>query len=154
MNLEQLKLGMGLHRIRRFSSHTMTEPKSVLEHVARTAFIYAYLGGKDILAALSHDNSEAALGFDPPSPIKKEIPAIKEYELKFKMPFSSEDEEALCKLADGLELILDLIEQQQLGNRTPKLLDVYNEVLEETMDRARKLGKKLEVKKLLKELTS
>lgn len=154
ITLEHLKLASKLHRIPRFNSYTLTKAKSVLEHSARVAFIYEYLGGTDLLAALSHDLSEAALGFDPPSPIKKLIPGIKEYEEQFQPKFTDQEQKDLCKLADGIELILDLIEQQQLGNHAPQLLDIYNEVLEETMERAKKLGKKAEVKKLMKDLTS
>lgn len=154
LTIDQLKLSNQLHKIPRFNSYTLTKAKSVLEHSARVAFIYEYLGGTDVLAALAHDLSEAALGFDPPSPIKKAIPEIKTFEKKYEIAFSTTEQKALCKLADGIELILDLIEQQQLGNRTPALIDVYDEVLEETMERAKQLGRKSEIKKLIKDLTS
>lgn len=156
MTLDKLKAAVKkLHRIQRFTSYTMLKPKSVLEHCARVAIIYEYLGGKEVFAALMHDLPEAFLGFDPPSPIKAKIPAIKEFERldEHCVKFQDEAEEKLCKLADGMELLLDLKEQQQLGNQTPELLDVHDEVLQEVMDRANALGKKSEVKKLLKELT-
>lgn len=143
-----------LHRIPRFNSYIMTKPKSVLEHSARTAIIYQYLGGKELLPALLHDMSEGFLGFDPPSPIKADIPGIKEYESRpeHQLPFSNDLEKDLCKLADEMELLLDLKEQQSLGNSTQELLDIYDNVLEEVMEKAKKLGKKTIVKKILHDM--
>lgn len=157
MTLEQLKLSLKrLHRIPRFNSYTMTKPKSVLEHSARTAILFHYLGGKELIQALMHDYSEAVLGFDPPSPIKEQIPAIKEFELRPEncIPFEQEKEKELCKLCDGVELLLDLKEQQQLGNNTPELLNIYDDVLQEVMDKAKKLDRRNEIKKLINSLLS
>lgn len=157
MNAIQLKLALKrLHRIPRFNSYIMTKPKSVLEHSARTAILYHFLGGKEIFPALMHDYSEAVLGFDPPSPIKEQIPEIKAFELKPEncIPFEDEKEKDLCKLCDGIELLLDLKEQQQLGNTTPELLNIYDDVLQEVMDKAKKLGKRSEIKKLINDLIS
>jgi len=157
MNSKQLKMAMKrMHRIPRFNSYIMTKPKSVLEHSARTAILYHFLGGKEVWPTLMHDYSEAVLGFDPPSPIKEQIPEIKAFELKPEncFPFEDEKEKDLCKLCDGIELLLDLKEQQQLGNNTPELIDIYDEVLQEVMGKAQKLGRKTEIKKLINDLIS
>lgn len=143
-----------LHRVTRFTSYTMIKPKSVLEHSARVAMIYQYLGGTEVFAALMHDVSEAFLGFDCPSPIKAQIPGIKEFELlpDHCVPFLDEGEKKLCKLCDGIELLIDLKEQQSLGNRTPELMSIHDEVLDEVMERAKELGRKSEIKKLIQDL--
>jgi len=157
LTLSQLKIAMKrLHRIPRFNSYIMTKPKSVLEHSARVAIIYHYLGGKEIFQALMHDYSEAVMGFDPPSPIKELIPEIKAFEL---LPdncflFTEDKEKDLCKLCDGIELLIDLKEQQQLGNNTPELINIFDDVLVEVMDKAKKLGRRTEVKKLINDLIS
>lgn len=144
-----------LHRVSRFTSYTMIKPKSVLEHSARVAMLYQYLGGKEVFAALMHDMSEAFLGFDCPSPVKAKIPAIKEFELlpEHSIQFISDDEKKLCKLCDGIELLIDLKEQQSLGNQTTELMEIYDQVIEEVMERAKALGRKSEIKKLIQELT-
>ena len=71
MTLEQLKLAMSLHNIRRFQTHRMMQSKSVAEHSFRMAALYAYLGGTEILPAMLHDIEESITG-DIPSPVKKE----------------------------------------------------------------------------------
>lgn len=157
LSLEQLKLALKkLHKIPRLNGHILTKPKSVLEHSARVAILYHYLGGKEVFPALMHDYSEAVLGFDPPSPIKDKIPGIREFEKlpENHIPFADENEYVVCKIADNLELLLDIKEQQQLGNSTPEIMEMHDLVLEELMERAAKVNRKAEIKKLIQKLIS
>jgi 5'-deoxynucleotidase YfbR-like HD superfamily hydrolase len=157
MTLDQLKLALRkLHKIPRLNGHILTKTKSVLEHSARVAMIYQFLGGKEVFQALMHDYSEAVLGFDPPSPIKEKIPAIREFENlpENKIPFEDKNEYLICKIADSLELLLDIKEQQQLGNSTPEIMEMHDQVLEELMEKAAALGRKNEIKKLIQKLIS
>lgn len=149
MNLDQLIAGLSLHKVSRFQTYLLNQPKSVAEHSARVAMLYAFLGGKEILPALMHD-SEEAITSDIPGPIKKDLIGLEKYTEEYRIPFKDPAEKELCKLADILELVLDLLEQQQLGNQNPKLMDVYEETLSDVIERAKKLGKKGEVNKILR----
>ena len=55
MTLNQLQLALSLHNIRRFQTHRMVQSKSVAEHSFRVAALYAYFGGKEIVASMMHD---------------------------------------------------------------------------------------------------
>ena len=152
MNIEQLKLALHLHNIRRFQTHRLQLPKSVAEHSFRVGAIYAYLGGKEHLPAFLHDIEESLTG-DIPSPIKKDLTGLDKYE-SLKPEFQDSTEKRLGKLADKLELVLDLREQLEDNGRLPKkLMSIYEDELEMIHEIAKELGKLNEVKKLLKEVS-
>lgn len=151
MNLEQLKLALNLHCIRRFQTHRLQLPKSVAEHSFRMALIYAYLGGKEIVPALAHDLEESITS-DIPSPVKKELKGLEKFE-SLRPEFQDLTEKRLAKLADKLELVFDLREQLDDTGKLPrKLMQIYEDELDAALDIAKELGKSKEVKKLLKEL--
>lgn len=153
MTLDQLKLAMGLHNVRRFQTHRLQSPKSVAEHSFRVATIYDFLGGTELIAALCHDIEEA-LTSDIPSPIKKELQGLEKFEA-LRPQFMDPLQKRLGKLADKLELVLDLREQLEDTGRLPKkLMRIYEDELEIAMEIARELGKTKEVKKLLREITN
>lgn len=149
MNIEKLFAGLNLHKVRRFQTYLLTAPKSVAEHSARVAMLYSYLGGKEVLPALMHD-AEESITSDIPGPLKKHLTGLEPFVEKYRVAFEDPKEKDLCKLADLLELVLDLIEQQLIGNSSPDLMAVYEETLEEVLNKASKLNKKTDVKKILK----
>jgi 5'-deoxynucleotidase YfbR-like HD superfamily hydrolase len=149
---EQLKLALNLHNIRRFQTHRLQVPKSVAEHSFRVAAIYAFLGGKEILPAMLHDIEESITG-DVPSPVKKDLQGLEKYEA-MRPSFEAASEKKLGKVADKLELVLDLREQLEDTGRLPRrLMEIYESELEAAMDLAKELDKAKEVKALLKELS-
>jgi 5'-deoxynucleotidase YfbR-like HD superfamily hydrolase len=147
MNLDQLKLALRLHRVRRFQTHHLLEPMSVAEHSLRVASLYSYLGGKELLAAMAHDLEEAITG-DLPSPIKKDLQGLEKYEA-MRPQFQDATEKKLGKLADKLDLLLHIRNQVKYS---PELLEIYETEYEILMDLSRELGKTKDVKKLLKEV--
>jgi hypothetical protein len=152
MNLEQLKLALNLHCIKRFQTHRLQMPKSVAEHSFRVAALYAYLGGKELLAALLHDAEEAMTG-DLPSPIKKELQGLEKFEA-LRPQFEDVEEKKLGKLCDRLELVLDLREQLEDTGKLPRrLMTIYEDEMEKVLEVAREIGKTKEVKKLLREVS-
>lgn len=151
MNLDQLKAAMSLHLIDRFATHSINYRKSVAEHSFRVALLYSYLGGTEVLSALTHDSEESVTG-DIPSPTKKHLSGLESLEKHYRVNFQDPKEKDLCKLCDELELVLDLIEQQQSGNNSPKLMNIYDEALDSVREKAKQLNKLSEVKKLIKEL--
>lgn len=141
-----------MHVVRRFQTHRLQQPKSVAEHSFRVAAIYAYLGGTEVLQAMLHDIEESITS-DIPSPVKKNLKGLEEYEA-MRLPFSSAEEKKLGKIADKLELVLDLREQLEDTGRLPRsLMEIYENELEQILDLSKELGKLKEVKKLLKELS-
>lgn len=151
MTLDQLKLAMNLHNIRRFQTHRLQVPKSVAEHSFRVAAIYDFLGGTELMAALCHDIEEAITG-DVPSPVKKDLTGLEKYE-DMRPAFMDPLQKRLGKLADKLELVLDLREQLEDTGRLPKkLMRIYEDELEIALEISRELGKTKEVKKLLREI--
>jgi len=152
MNLDQLKMAMNLHNVRRFQTHRLQASKSVAEHSFRVAALYAFFGGKEILPALLHDIEESITS-DIPSPVKKNLKGLEIYEA-MRPQFEDIKEQRLGKLADKLELVLDLREQLSDVGRLPKgLMDIYEAELELALDIAKELGIAKEVKKLLKEIS-
>lgn len=151
LTLEQLKLAMSLHNIQRFQTHRLQSPKSVAEHSFRVGMLYAYLGGKEYIPAFGHDLEEAITG-DLPSPVKKHLKGLEEFE-KIRPQFLNTEEKKLSKIADKLELLLDLKEQLNDTGRLPKkLMDIYETEMEMLFDLSKDSGKLKEVKQLLKEL--
>lgn len=149
---EQLKLAMNLHVVRRFQTHRLQQAKSVAEHSFRVAVLYAYLGGTEILPALLHDAEESITG-DIPSPAKKLLKGLEHFEA-MRPPFSEPLQKRLGKLADKLELVLDLREQLEDNGKLPKrLMQVYEDELEQVYEIAKEVNKQKEVKQLLKELS-
>jgi 5'-deoxynucleotidase YfbR-like HD superfamily hydrolase len=151
LSLDQLKLSLNLHNILRFQTHRLQSPKSVAEHSFRMGMIYAYLGGKELIAAFGHDAEEALTG-DLPSPIKKDLQGLEKYEA-LRPSFEDAIEKKLGKLADKLELILDLQEQlDDTGILPKKLRIIYDDEKELAFEIAKDIGKLKEVKQLLKDL--
>ena len=151
MNLEQLKLALNLHNIRRFQTHRLMQSKSVAEHSFRVGAIFAFFGGKEFIPAFMHDIEESTTG-DLPSPIKKDLQGLDKFEA-VRPQFKDEYEKKLGKLADKLELILDLREQlEDVGKLPKRLMTIYEDELDEALDIARSVGKLKEVKQLLKEI--
>lgn len=152
MTLEQLKLALNLHNVRRFQTHRLQTNKSVAEHSFRVASLYAYMGGKEILPALLHDAEEALTG-DLPSPIKKKLTGLEYFEA-MRPQFEDKKEERLGKLCDKLELVLDLREQLEDTGKLPRrLMDIYELELDMAKDIAKELGLSKEITKLLKEVS-
>src|ERR1700682_1887007 len=102
LSLDQLKLSLNLHNIRRFQTHRLQIPKSVAEHSFRMGLIYAYLGGKELIAAFGHDIEEAITG-DIPSPVKRDIQGLEKFEA-MRPNYEDPNQKKLGKLADKLEL--------------------------------------------------
>jgi len=151
INLKQLKLALNLHNIKRFQTHRMMQSKSVAEHSFRVAAIYAYLGGTEVLSAMLHDLEEAETG-DLPSPVKKHLKGLEYFE-SLRPTFTDDREKRLAKLADKLDLVLDLREQlDDVGKLPRRLMSIYEEEMEMALDIAKELGKLKDVKDLLKEI--
>lgn len=111
--------------------------------------LYAFLGGKELIAAFGHDAEEAITG-DIPSPAKKHIKGLDYFE-SMRPQFQDNKEARLGKLCDKLELVLDLREQLEDTGKLPKrLMQVYEDELESVHDIAKELGLSKEVKQLLK----
>ena len=152
MNLDQLKLALNLRNISRFQTHRLQHRQSVDQHSFRVAALYVYLGGTEVEAALFHDLEEAVTG-DLPSPIKVDLTGLEKYEL-LRPQFADPIEKRLGKLADKLELILDLREQLEDTGKLPKrLMTIYEDEMDRALEIARELGKVKEVKKLLREVS-
>jgi 5'-deoxynucleotidase YfbR-like HD superfamily hydrolase len=147
LNLEQLKLALRLHRVRRFQTHHLLEPMSVAEHSFRVGALYSFLGGKELLPAMAHDLEEAITG-DLPSPIKKDLTGLEKYEA-LRPQFIDAEEKKLGKLADKLDLLLHIRNQVKYSD---DLMEIYDTELETVMELAAKLQKTKEVKKLIKEI--
>lgn len=151
LNLEQLKLALGLHNVQRFQTHRLQIPKSVAEHSFRVGALYSFLGGKELKPAFFHDLEEAITG-DLPSPIKKDLQGLDKFEA-IRPEFEDQREKKLGKLADKLELVLDLQEQLDDTGRLPKkLMIIYEDEKDLVFELAKELGKLSEVKKLLRDL--
>lgn len=119
------------------------------EHSFRVGMLYAFLGGKELIAAFGHDAEEAITG-DIPSPAKKHIKGLDYFE-SMRPQFQDNKEARLGKLCDKLELVLDLREQLEDTGKLPKrLMQVYEDELESVHDIAKELGLSKEVKQLLK----
>lgn len=151
MNIEQLRASLSLDNVQRWQKHRKDNKKPVAVHAYKAALLYLFLGGKDIEAMLTHDNDEAFTG-DIPSPAKKHISGL-EYFKKACVGFSSDYEKKLGKIADLLELIIELKEDlEQYGHLPRKLQSVYEEELDRVLELASEIGKIKEVKYLLKEV--
>jgi len=151
LTLEQLRLALNLHNVQRFQAHRMVQPKSVAEHSFRVASIYTYLGGKEIIPSMMHDIEESLTG-DLPSPIKKDIQGLEKFEA-LRPQFEDPKEKKLSKIADKLELILDLQEQlDETGVLPKKLRIIYEDEKELVFDIAKDLNKLKEVKQLLRDV--
>lgn len=99
---------------------------------------------------LSHDIEESLTG-DLPSPIKKHLKGLEHFEA-MRPQFQSDVEAKLGKLADKLELVLDLREQLEDNGKLPRrLMEIYETELDLAKDIAKELGKTKEVNYLLKE---
>jgi 5'-deoxynucleotidase YfbR-like HD superfamily hydrolase len=152
LTLDQLKLSLNLHNVKRFQTHRLQQTKSVAEHSFRVAALYNYLGGKELIPAMCHDIEEAITG-DIPSPAKKHIKGLDYFE-NMRPKFEDTREARLGKLCDKLELVLDLREQLEDTGKLPKrLMQVYEDELESVHDIAKELGIAKEVKQLLRELS-
>ena len=151
LTVEQLKLALSLHNIRRFQTHRLQAPKSVAEHSFRMGMIYSFLGGKELIAAFGHDLEESITG-DLPSPIKKDIQGLEKFEA-LRPSYQDPLEKKLGKLADKLELVLDLQEQlDDTGILPKKLRTIYEDEKELAFDIAKDLNKLKEVKQLLRDV--
>lgn len=147
LNLEQLKMAFGLHRVQRFQTHYTMEPMSVAEHCYRVGMLYAYLGGTELIPAFGHDLEESITG-DLPGPIKKDLKGLEKFEA-LRPDFVDPKEKRLMKLADKLDLVVHIRPQIKFSD---KLLEIYEQELDMVKEIARELGKTREVNKLLKEL--
>lgn len=144
-SLDQLLMGLRLHRVSRFQTHNMIEPMSVAAHSFRVGLLYLYLGGKEAVPAFLHDAEEALTG-DLPSPTKSRLPAIRIFE-QLRPEFEDEFEKRLCKLADKLDLVLHIRPQAKFDE---DLGSVYEEEYEEVLSIAKELKKTKEVKKIIR----
>lgn len=145
-------MAMNLHNVRRFQTHRLQASKSVAEHSFRVAALYAYLGGREVLPAMLHDIEESITS-DIPSPVKKNLKGLEIYE-EMRPQFEDKKEQRLGKLADKLELVLDLREQLEETGRLPKrLMDIYENELDLTKEIAKELGISKDLTKLLKEIS-
>lgn len=152
LTLEQFKLAMSLRNVSRFQTHRLQHRQMVDQHSFRAVAIYIYLGGKELIPMIFHDIDEAITG-DLPSPIKKDLQGLEKFEA-VRPPFQEPLEKRLGKLADKLELILDLQEQlDDTGILPKKLRQIYEDEKEAAFDIAKELNKITEVKKLLKDLS-
>lgn len=153
LTLDQLKLALNLVNIRRFQTHRLLAERNVAEHSFRAGMIYAYLGGKELIAMFGHDIEESVTG-DLPSPIKKDLQGLEKYEA-MRPEFEDKAEQRLGKLSDKLELVLTLREQLlDTGRLPPKLMEIYETELDAAKDIAKEVGRVKEVNKLLKEINT
>jgi 5'-deoxynucleotidase YfbR-like HD superfamily hydrolase len=151
LTIEQLKHAMNLRNVSRFQTHRLQHRQMVDQHSFRATLIYVFLGGKELMPMLLHDLSETITG-DLPSPIKKDLKGLEKFE-EIEPKFQDSQEKRLAKVADKLELVLDLREQlNDIGKLPKRLMDIYETELENALDIAKELGKAKEVKQLLKEL--
>lgn len=151
ISFEQLKLALSLHNIQRFQTHRIVKPKSVAEHSFRVAAIYTFLGGKDYLAALFHDIEESITG-DIPGPVKPLLQGLQQFE-SLRPVFSNEREKQICKVADKMELVLDLGEQCGSPEFLPaKLLHIYENEYNECIKLASEVGVMGQLTSILKDL--
>lgn len=151
LTMDQLKLMLNLHNVKRFQTHRLQQTKSVAEHSFRVGMLYAFLGGKEFIPAFGHDAEEAITG-DIPSPAKKHIKGLEYFE-EMRPKFQDSKEARLGKLCDKLELVLDLREQLEDNGTLPKrLMQVYEDELELVHDIAKELNISKEVKQLLKSI--
>ncbi len=151
LTMDQLKLAMRLRNVTRFATHRLQKRQSVSDHSFRMACIYIYLGGKEIVPALTHDISESYLS-DIPSPAKKKLGGVEQLEDSLRPPFENDYEKKLSQLADLLELVLDLKEQLiEIGKLPPHIAEIYETELDHAKELAKELNKKDEVSKILKE---
>ena len=151
MTIDQLKASLSLDNVQRWQKHRKDNKKAVAIHAYKAALLYAYLGGKDIISMLTHDNDEVFTG-DIPSPAKKHIRGL-EYFKKACVPFSCDYEKKLGKIADLLELVLELKEDlEQYGHLPKNLRSVYRQETKKLLQLAKAINKDKEVKYLLKEV--
>lgn len=151
LNIEQLKAALGTDNVPRFPTHWVLRTDKVSQHQYRATLLYAYLGGKELLAMLTHDAPEAVTS-DLPSPVKKDLTGLEKFDY-LSVAFQDMREKRLGKIADKLDLILTLKEQLNAIGRLPdKLMQIYESELDLALDIAKEIGKAKEVKQLLKEL--
>jgi len=151
LTLEQFKLALTLRNVTRFQTHRLQHRQMVDQHSFRATAIYIYLGGVEIVPMLFHDLNEAVTG-DLPSPIKKDLQGLEKFE-DLQPGFTDPAQKRLGKLADKLELVLDLREQlEDVGKLPKRLMSIYEDELDKALDIAKEIGKIKEVKHLLKEI--
>lgn len=151
IDLPQLKLALRLRNVSRFQTHRLQVNQKVDQHSFRATAIYSYLGGKELEAMLFHDLEESVTG-DLPTPVKKEIQGLEKFEA-LRPQFEDAQEKKLGKLADLLELVIDLREQLlEVGRLPPALMEIYEAELDRAKDLAKGLNKTSEVNKLLREI--
>lgn len=151
-NIDQLQASLGTDHVPRFPTHWILKQDYVSQHQYRATLFYAYLGGKELLAMLTHDSPEAITS-DLPSPIKKELTGLEKFDY-LSVPFIDPKEKRLGKCCDKLDLVFKLRQQFNAVGRLPdKLMIIYETELDNMLDIAKELGIVKEVKKLLKDLS-
>jgi hypothetical protein len=151
LTIEQLQASLDTGNVPRFPTHWVMKPDWVDQHQYRATMYYIFLGGKEIVAQLTHDNDESQTG-DIASPAKKHIQGL-EYFKTLCVPFEDAQEKKLAKCCDKLDVVLKLKQQFDAVGRLPeRLMTIYETEREICLDLAKELGKSKEVKKLLKEL--
>lgn len=151
-SIEQLKAGLNTDDVPRFPTHWVLRADRVSQHQYRASLLYAYLGGKELLAMLTHDSPESVTS-DLPSPVKKDLTGLEKFDY-LSVPFEDPKEKRLGKCSDKLDLVLTLKKQLNAVGRLPDgLMQIYESELDMTLDIAKELGIVKEVKKLLKEVS-
>lgn len=153
LDKQQLALSLQLRNVQRFQTHRLQHRQNVDQHSFRATMLYDYFGGTEHMAMLTHDLEEALTG-DIPSPAKKRIKGLEFYE-NMRIQFSDPNEAKLGKLCDKLELVLDLREQlEDTGQLPKKLMNIYENEYDKTMDIAKELKLDKEVKFVLKTVSA
>lgn len=150
INLDQVQAAMGLHRVQRFQTRYLLENYDVGNHTHRACVLYRHFGGKEIDAALTHDNEEYKTG-DIPGPAKHSgmVKVSKKLKEKYCVPFKSKKQERLFKMCDALDIVIHL--QGQVAMSEEHKI-IYQKELATAMNIARDLKKLKVVERLLKDI--
>ena len=117
MNADQLMFLMRAYNVKRYHTADVPEIQTVGDHTARVALLTVYLTGGNHLVwpALLHDGAEDEVG-DVNAHAKRKYPYLNEAvdhaeatafaEIGLRMPDLTEEDEAILKVADKLDLVL------------------------------------------------
>ena len=128
--------------VKRMHTVRTIHAQTVAEHSFGVAWlVWALADGKPsanlLMAALAHDVPEVEVG-DLPSPTKRalnsgalQILEDKAMENNFLPLFNelTQQEQTILRLADMFELAFFCVDEHNLGNRTPRLHEMFNKVM-------------------------
>ena len=135
MELAQIRVYRRGGEVARYHTEPTIIRETVAHHSANVAFIAMYIAEAVtpnlVYMALVHDTAEGLTG-DVPYPVKHQFPALKQYLDGIEENFLrrnqmfvqiTEDETAVIKAADMLDLVLKCLDEMDMGNR--RFLDIF-----------------------------